>query len=190
MRLQRPVVIETLRRALRIASESKFNSIALTCDLAIVKLANQIQATESPAFDAVFVNLGAFHIELAYFNAIGKYIAESGGSYILTESGLLASGSMNGFLRGKHYNRCKRIHVIFAAALLVLKLREFITRNEENETKVESVRYEVSKIDEAPVHIEDFSKDLKELLDQYKESIDMTLDGLHRNCDELAYLFS
>ena len=172
------VVIETLRRALQIASESNLNSITLTCDLGIAKLAYQIQATESPAFDAVFVNLGAFHIELAYFNAIGKYIAESGGPYILTESGVLASGSMNGFTRGKHYNRCKRIHMIFAAALLVLKLKEFMKMNEENKTKVESMRYEVSKINEAPVYIEDFSKDLKELLDQYKGSINMTLEGL------------
>ena len=147
--------------------------------MAIAKLAYHIQATESPAFDAVFFNLGAFHIELAYFNAIGKYIAESGCPYILTVSGVLASSLMNGFLRGKHYNRCKRIHLIFAAALLSLKLREFIKRNEENETKVASARYKVSKIYESPVNIEDFSKDLKELLDQYKESIDMTLlEGL------------
>ena len=73
------VVIETLRRALKIAAECNLRTIPVTFDLAIAKVAYQIQATESPAFDAVFINLGAFHIEMAYFNAIGKYINESGG---------------------------------------------------------------------------------------------------------------
>ena len=89
------VVIETLRRAMKIAAECKMNSISVTFDLAIAKVAYQIQATESPAFDSIFINLGAFHIELAYLNAIGKYISESGGPFILTESGVLASGSLN-----------------------------------------------------------------------------------------------
>ena len=73
------VVIEVLSRTLHIASEPKLNPISLTCDLAIAKLAYQIQATEAPVIDTIFINLGAFHIEMAYFNAIGKYIAESGG---------------------------------------------------------------------------------------------------------------
>ena len=69
------VVIEALRRTLQIAAESQLSSISLTCDLAIAKLAYQIQATEASDFDIIFINLGAFHIEMAYFNAIGKYIA-------------------------------------------------------------------------------------------------------------------
>ena len=50
----------------------------MTYDLAIAKIALKIQATESPKYD-VFVNLGALHIEMAFFSAIGKYTAESGG---------------------------------------------------------------------------------------------------------------
>ena len=41
------VVIETLRRALKIATECKLNSISVTFDLAIAKIAYQIRATES-----------------------------------------------------------------------------------------------------------------------------------------------
>ena len=117
------VVIEALRRTLQIAAESQLSYLSLTCDLAIAKLAYQIQATEAPDFDIIFINLGAFHIEMAYFNAIGKYIAESGGPYILTESGILASGSMNAFIKGKHYNRCKRIHMLFCSCITTFEIK-------------------------------------------------------------------
>ena len=46
-------------------------------------MALEIQAQEAPQFDKVFVAIGAFHIEMPYFSVIGKYIAESGGPYVL-----------------------------------------------------------------------------------------------------------
>lgn len=45
-------------------------------DLTIAKVAFQIQATERPNFDNLFVHLGSFHIMLAYFKAIGMFIDE------------------------------------------------------------------------------------------------------------------
>ena len=42
--------------------------------------------------------LGAFHIEMAFFKALGKLISESGGADMLTDTGVLAPGSLNGFL--------------------------------------------------------------------------------------------
>ena len=81
------VVQETLRRSLQIAEESGRECIASTFDLAIAKIAFQIKEQEAPAFDKVFILLGAFHIELAYLKIIGKYIEKSGIPYILTETG-------------------------------------------------------------------------------------------------------
>ena len=49
----------------------------------------------------MFVNLGAFHIEIAFFIAIGKYIAESGGPHLLSQSRLLEKESLKGFITGK-----------------------------------------------------------------------------------------
>ena len=69
-----------------------------------------IQAAESPEFDNVFVALGSFHIELAFFSALGKIVKESGATHFLGELEILKSGSLNGFIKGKSYNRCKRIH--------------------------------------------------------------------------------
>lgn len=46
---------------------------------------------------------------MSQFKANGKYIKDCGLSDILIDSGILASGSINSFLTGKHFNRCKRI---------------------------------------------------------------------------------
>ena len=98
------VVMETVKRSLKVMVETGKTSIAVTYDLAIVKIALQIQHAESPQFDNIFVKFGGFHIKCAYFNSVGKYINESGGLYILTESSILASGSKKGFIKGQHYN--------------------------------------------------------------------------------------
>lgn len=50
----------------------------VTYDLAIAKIALQIQAVESPAFDNLFIHFGAFHVMMAYFKAIGKFIDNCG----------------------------------------------------------------------------------------------------------------
>ena len=76
---------ETLCRSLQIAQEARKNSIVVTYDLAIVKIAMQIQKEESPVYGNIFVSLGSFHIEMAYFKAVGKIISQSGGSFLLQE---------------------------------------------------------------------------------------------------------
>ena len=66
------VVRETMRRSQCIANECGKTSIVVSYDLAIAKIAMQIQAEESPKFDDIFVALGSFHIELAFFSSMGK----------------------------------------------------------------------------------------------------------------------
>ena len=66
-------------------------------DLAIAKLAMQIQAEESRRFDNIFVFLGQFHTEMAFFNALGKFIADSGGPAVLISREAIAGGSVKRF---------------------------------------------------------------------------------------------
>ena len=123
------VIKETLNRSQQVAKGCNQNYAIVTYDLAAAKPAMQIIEEESSTFDNVFVCFGAFHIELAYFASIGHIIAESGGPEILLETGVLASGSLNGFLAGKHYNRCKRLHPILANAMQILHFRKFLEEN-------------------------------------------------------------
>ena len=69
------VVGETLKRAFAFANQSERDSIEVSYDLAIEKIAMQLQAEESQKFGKVFVAMGSFHTELTIFGAIGKHIA-------------------------------------------------------------------------------------------------------------------
>lgn len=119
------VVQETMKIAIQIAEECCQEYISVTYDLAIAKIAFTIQG-EDPSYNNLFIQLGSFHILLSFFKGIGKLIADSGGPFVLNETGILAQGSLLGFLQGKHYNRCKRIHPIFSTALETLHLMVFL----------------------------------------------------------------
>ena len=69
---------------------------------------------------------GMFHIMMCLFKCVGKFIAESGGPVILVESGVLASGSLNGFMKCSAFKRCKRIHSMLALACKVLRFKKFL----------------------------------------------------------------
>lgn len=124
------IVHETMIQAVKIAQECHQEHILVTYDLAIARMAMQIQLTEKPKFDNLFINLGAFHTEMAFFKALGKYIDSSGIIDILVQSEALAQGSTNGFIDGKHFNRCKRLHPLFSAALQSLHIKEFLSNYE------------------------------------------------------------
>lgn len=137
------VVMETLKVSQKIASECGEASILVHYDLAVAKPALMIQNQESPRFDNIFICFGSFHIELAYFGALGYYLQGSGIENILSESEVLASGSIPGFLRGKHFNRCKRIHILLSLALercLFHKFIEHIPETAELEELEDQVR--------------------------------------------------
>ncbi|CAG4981938.1 unnamed protein product [Colias eurytheme] len=121
------IVNETLIMSKEIAEKCGQQNIIVTYDLAISKMAMQIQQKEQPKFDNIFINLGAFHMQMAFFKAIGKYIDSSGLVEILVQAEVLASGSMNSFLDSKHFNRCKRIHPLTAAALEIIHFEQYLT---------------------------------------------------------------
>ena len=72
------VVKETLRRSKIVTSECNEPYALVTYDLAVAKIAKQIQATEKPLFDNVFTMFGSFHIEMADFSSLGRIIEGSG----------------------------------------------------------------------------------------------------------------
>ena len=75
----------------------------VTYDLAVALKTYSIQALDAPRFDKLLIMLGNFHLKLTFYGAIGTLINESGAEYLLTESGILAEGSLMGFIHGKYY---------------------------------------------------------------------------------------
>ena len=101
------VIKETPRRSQIVASECNEPHALVTYDPAVAKIAKQVQTTEKPLFDNVFIMFGSFHIEMSYFSSLGRIIEGSGGPYVLTEMEVVAPGSLNKFLKGKMYNGCR-----------------------------------------------------------------------------------
>lgn len=126
----RSAVVETLRRSKKLAEECGQTYMQVTYDLAIAKPAWQIQFAEKPKYDNIFVHLGSFHIMLSYFKAIGKFIDNCGVTNIMVDTGLLANGSVNGFLTGTHFNRCKCLHPLVSLAFRILHFESFLEKQE------------------------------------------------------------
>ena len=63
------------------------------------------------------------------FGVIGKYIAESGGEYILNEAHVIEKGAINSFIHGKNYKRCKRSHQLLALALEIKHFKFFLLQS-------------------------------------------------------------
>ena len=87
--------------------------------LAIAKMTLEIQIEEAPTFDKIFVTLGSFHIEMTFFSVIKKYISESGGPHLLTESGIIENGS--------------RIHQLLALTMEIQHFNSFKQFLQEND---------------------------------------------------------
>ena len=104
-------------RSLKVADGMKQKYAIVTYDLAVAQKAYAIQSLKAPAFDRLIILLGNFHLEMAFFGALGTYLADSGIENLLTEVSVLAEGSLAGFMKGKFYNRCTRIHQILAAVM-------------------------------------------------------------------------
>lgn len=121
------VVKETLNICLKAKEELGKDYIEVTYDLNIACIAMKIQSMYIPQYDSIFVHLGMFHVQMAYFHAIGKFIDNCGLTNLLVDAGILASGSVSGFTAGKHFNRCKRIHPMMALCLRMLLCDRFFS---------------------------------------------------------------
>ena len=111
------VVQRTMVHSIRVTEETNQGYSVVTYDLAVALNAYSNQALQTPTFDGLLVLRGNFHLELAYFGAVGTFLADSGVEYLFTEAGVLTEGSLAGVIKRKFYNRCTRIHQIFAAVM-------------------------------------------------------------------------
>lgn len=57
---------------------------------------------------------------LTLFRAIGKFIDDCGKMNIAVESEIMANDTADGFVTGKHFNRCKRLHSLMALGWEIL----------------------------------------------------------------------
>ena len=117
---------ESLKRSHAVAKEGADKYAIVTYDLAVAKIARQIQIQNSPKFDDWFLQFGQFHTILSLFSSIGKILEGNGATYLLSEGKIIAGGSINKFLRVKSCNRCRRGNLLLATGMHGLHLEKFI----------------------------------------------------------------
>ncbi|KAK4309970.1 hypothetical protein Pmani_018437 [Petrolisthes manimaculis] len=180
------VVRETMICTMNVAKETgqdwavvTYDLAVVTYDLAVALKAYSIQAIEQPRFDKLLIMLGNFHTELAFYGAIGTMINESGMEYILKEAEVLAEGSMMGFLKGKFYNRCIRIHELLANVLEIKLHNRFL--QDLSQEEYESFRDLMDAIPREQSKVEDHLTDpiITQHLQKYEEFFHSVMDGSH-----------
>lgn len=100
----------------------------------------------------------------------------------MVESGILAEGSLQGLLLGKHFNRCKRLHVVAALSFKILHFKTFLEKYQEEGEENLSPN-EITEILEndnyVPMSCAETINILKGFLQQYEEYTKETLNGKH-----------
>ena len=167
------VVAKTLTISQQLAQECNDPIAVVHYDLPIAKPALQVQAEEKPKYDNIFICFGPFHIQLAYSGALGHILDGSGGPYILTENDVLAPGSLNGFISGKHFNRCKRLHPM-------LHFESFLT---EHGPVPKSILESLQSLQDSPtaevMDTIEKSQDYISFMEQYEDFSNDTRSGKH-----------
>ena len=171
------VVRETMIRTQNIARQAGHEYAIVTYDLAVATKAYSIQELEQPLFDNLLILLGNFHIELAFYGAVRTMINESGIEFTLTEAGVLSEGSLTGFIKGKFYNRCTRVHDLLANVLEMKLYQQFLLTIPEEE--LETFKQEMAKIPSDPALVDAYLNTpvIVNHLQQYQEYFNKVVDG-------------
>lgn len=126
---------------------------------------------------------------MAYFEAIGKTIYNCGLSNTMVDSEFLASGSINGFITRKHFNRCKRLHPMISLAMSILPFRRNSSENG------------LSITDDIIMYLSDFCKNRKEnpeidylspldIIEKYEKYRKETIDVKHSKTPQFFLMYA
>lgn len=140
-------VHKTLMVSKSVQMEAGQEFIESTYDLNMAYKALQLQSVSRPEFDSIFIHLGSFHLQMNYFHAVGKFIEDCGLTNVMVNAEIIGTGSVNGFVAGTHFNRCKRLHTIVTLGLQILLFERFLEnkRKEVNSNQEAYVRNFTSK---------------------------------------------
>ncbi len=128
-----PTELSTVRKVLEnasdVAKQLQQEDIVVVFDQAIYAKAQEIlwksQAENPHLFRNIVVRLGAFHTVGVMLAVLGKRFGDAGLHDLLVEAEVVATGSVDAVLGGKHYNRAMRAHKIAAESLQRMRWLEF-----------------------------------------------------------------
>jgi len=126
-------VKECLRYAEEATNEVQQQYVITTFDLGVCMKAYPLIWNNQAGYDKHIILIGTFHLVSAYMKMIGKKMNGSGLSDILLEAGLISTGSLQGVLSGKHYDRAMHSHKILVESLERLLLSQYLVSIGEEE---------------------------------------------------------
>ncbi|KAL5014823.1 hypothetical protein ScPMuIL_000962 [Solemya velum] len=167
-------VQECLRHAEQATEEVGQEYVFTTFDLGVCMKAYPLVWNNAERYRKHIIMIGTFHLICAYLKMVGKKMAGSGFSDILLEAGLITSGSIEGVLKGKHYERAMNCHKVMFECLEQLLLDKFMLKQGYEQLKDALPRDTLQKltdIKEAPssesVHFAINDEDLCAFLDDF-----------------------
>ena len=98
----------------------------LTFDLALYKIAKEVQWARPIEFEHTYIKMGGFHIMVNYLSALGSMHESSGLRQLLIEAGLYSNVTVNQIFDGKHYNRAVRTQKLLYEVLYRKKLQSVV----------------------------------------------------------------
>jgi len=118
-------VQECLRYAESATHEVQQRYTITTFDLGVCMKAYPITWNNPERYEHHIILIGTFHLTCAFMRMLGKKMDGSGFSDILLEAGLIGTGSIQGVLSGKHYERALHCHKVLAEALKQLLFLQY-----------------------------------------------------------------
>ena len=112
------VVHEVMTRMVIAAKTKHMPFIQLVGDQPVYSLIVQIRYEHPDEFSIILPSMGPFHIHCSFIYATDKRFHGSGLSDVLVAAGVIAEGSVDQVLRGKHYKRSIRCLRLMYEALM------------------------------------------------------------------------
>ena len=120
---KKPVVYTLMEKAVAAAELKQMPFIQFVGDQPVYTLIKELKNENPTKFKLILPVLGTFHTQMSFLSAIYKRTNGSGLSELLVAAGLIADGSVEQALRGKHYNRALRLLKLFYEGLSRLLIK-------------------------------------------------------------------
>ncbi len=124
-----------IQRSVTLAAELGQQDTVIVLDQAIYSKAQEILWKNKELFSNVVLQMGAFHVCLAFLAVIGKRFGDAGLSDVLIESGVVGQAASNAvmIISGKHCNRGVRIDKLVLEALCHILWNSYQQHDDLNE---------------------------------------------------------
>ena len=116
---------EVLSRGCEIRDRLQLKAVACVFDQAFYAKAMEVYWKHKTLFDGLVVMMGGFHLLMMLLGVIGSRFGDAGIRELAVQSDVVAEGSMDKVISGKHYNRAVPLHKIVYEPLMRVLMQKF-----------------------------------------------------------------